>query len=81
MHRGPHNAAVGGSTLPITTIQSITYEVSVETVQNQWGVELGKVLAKRTIPELESAGESQVRHESSTNALNRRYPRLRIVRS
>jgi glucose-6-phosphate isomerase len=44
---------------------------------DQWGVELGKVLAERTIPELESAGEPQLRHDSSTNALIRRYRRLK----
>jgi glucose-6-phosphate isomerase len=40
---------------------------------DQWGVELGKVLAKAIIPELESAEEPQLRHDSSTNALIRRY--------
>jgi glucose-6-phosphate isomerase len=36
---------------------------------DQWGVELGKVLAQRIIPELENAGEPQLKHDSSTNAL------------
>jgi len=40
---------------------------------DQWGVELGKVLAQRIIPELESAGDPQLTHDSSTNALIRRY--------
>jgi glucose-6-phosphate isomerase len=40
---------------------------------DQWGVELGKVLAGRIIPELESAGEPALHHDSSTNALIRRY--------
>ncbi|WP_319408372.1 glucose-6-phosphate isomerase [uncultured Desulfosarcina sp.] len=44
---------------------------------DQWGVELGKVLAQRTIPELEGAGEPQLAHDSSTNALIRRYRRLK----
>jgi glucose-6-phosphate isomerase len=44
---------------------------------DQWGVELGKVLAERTIPELESAGQPQLKHDSSTNALIRRYRRLK----
>ncbi|MCI0339314.1 MAG: glucose-6-phosphate isomerase [Acidobacteria bacterium] len=44
---------------------------------DQWGVELGKVLAKQIIPELESASEPQPRHDSSTNALIRRYRMLR----
>jgi glucose-6-phosphate isomerase len=40
---------------------------------DQWGVELGKVLAGRIMPELESAGEPPLQHDSSTNALIRRY--------
>jgi glucose-6-phosphate isomerase len=40
---------------------------------DQWGVELGKVLAMRIIPELESETEPQLAHDSSTNALIRRY--------
>jgi glucose-6-phosphate isomerase len=44
---------------------------------DQWGVELGKVLAKRIIPELESAGEPDLQHDSSTNTLIRRYRRMR----
>src|SRR5438477_4445248 len=44
---------------------------------DQWGVELGKVLAKRIIPELTAAGEPDLAHDSSTNALIRRYRRLR----
>ena len=44
---------------------------------DQWGVELGKVLAKRIIPELESATEPELAHDSSTNALIRRYRALR----
>jgi glucose-6-phosphate isomerase len=44
---------------------------------DQWGVELGKVLAKRIIPELESTGEPALSHDSSTNALIRRYRALK----
>jgi glucose-6-phosphate isomerase len=44
---------------------------------DQWGVELGKVLAKRIIPELESGDEPDLRHDSSTNALIRRYRAMR----
>jgi glucose-6-phosphate isomerase len=44
---------------------------------DQWGVELGKALALRTIVELESATEPELGHDSSTNALIRRYRRLR----
>jgi glucose-6-phosphate isomerase len=40
---------------------------------DQWGVELGKVLAKRIAPELESDSEPELTHDSSTNALIRRY--------
>jgi len=40
---------------------------------DQWGVELGKVLAQRIIPELESKGEPMLAHDSSTNCLIRRY--------
>jgi glucose-6-phosphate isomerase len=40
---------------------------------DQWGVELGKVLATRIIPELESADEPPLAHDSSTNTLIRRY--------
>jgi glucose-6-phosphate isomerase len=48
---------------------------------DQWGVELGKVLANRIIPELESAGEPKLTHDSSTNALIRRYRQLRGQKS
>jgi glucose-6-phosphate isomerase len=40
---------------------------------DQWGVELGKVLAKAIIPELTAEAEPELRHDSSTNALIRRY--------
>ena len=48
---------------------------------DQWGVELGKVLAQRIVPELESATEPELGHDSSTNALIRRYRKHREVRS
>jgi glucose-6-phosphate isomerase len=44
---------------------------------DQWGVELGKVLANRIIPELESAAEPQLAHDSSTNTLIQRYRKQR----
>jgi glucose-6-phosphate isomerase len=44
---------------------------------DQWGVELGKVLAQRIIPELESKAEPELRHDSSTNTLIRRYRKLK----
>jgi glucose-6-phosphate isomerase len=40
---------------------------------DQWGVELGKALAKAIIPELQAKAEPNLRHDSSTNALIRRY--------
>jgi glucose-6-phosphate isomerase len=44
---------------------------------DQWGVELGKVLAQQIIPELTSAAEPSLTHDSSTNALIRRYRSLK----
>ena len=44
---------------------------------DQWGVELGKILATRIIPELESVKDPRLKHDSSTNALIRRYRRLK----
>ena len=44
---------------------------------DQWGVELGKVLAKQIIGEL-SSGEEALKHDSSTNALIRRYRKLKL---
>jgi glucose-6-phosphate isomerase len=44
---------------------------------DQWGVELGKMLAKQTIPELASRAEPALNHDSSTNALIRRYRELK----
>jgi glucose-6-phosphate isomerase len=48
---------------------------------DQWGVELGKVLAKRIIPELGAAQEPALEHDSSTNALIRRYRKLKGMSS
>ena len=44
---------------------------------DQWGVELGKVLAQRIIPELDGREEPPLNHDSSTNALIRRYRKAR----
>ncbi len=44
---------------------------------DQWGVELGKVLAQRIIPELESQAEPKLEHDSSTNNLIRHYRRVK----
>jgi glucose-6-phosphate isomerase len=48
---------------------------------DQWGVELGKVLAQRIVPELEGTAASQVKHDSSTSRLIERYRRLRVAQS
>ena len=44
---------------------------------DQWGVELGKVLANRIVPELRTSSDPELSHDSSTNALIRRYRRLK----
>jgi glucose-6-phosphate isomerase len=44
---------------------------------DQWGVELGKTMAKQIIPELTASSEPELAHDSSTNALIRRYRSLR----
>jgi glucose-6-phosphate isomerase len=44
---------------------------------DQWGVELGKVLAQRIIPELTSRDEPKLSHDSSTNALISRYRKFK----
>ncbi len=44
---------------------------------DQWGVELGKVLAKRIIPELQATDDGDLTHDSSTNALIRRFRDMR----
>jgi glucose-6-phosphate isomerase len=46
---------------------------------DQWGVELGKVLAQRIIPEIESKAEPNLNHDSSTNNLIRRYRKLKAA--
>jgi glucose-6-phosphate isomerase len=80
----PSNTILAGQLTPATlgTLVAL-YEHSVFTqgvVWNidsfdQWGVELGKVLAQRIIPELESRTEPVLAHDSSTNNLIRRYRR------
>jgi glucose-6-phosphate isomerase len=47
---------------------------------DQWGVELGKVLAQRIIPELEERAEPKLAHDSSTNTLIRRYRKLKAAK-
>jgi glucose-6-phosphate isomerase len=48
---------------------------------DQWGVELGKVLAEQTATELAGADDATPRHDSSTRALIERYRQLRAVRA
>ena len=47
---------------------------------DQWGVELGKVLAKNIIPELQAAAEPALKHDSSTTAMIRRYRKHRVTK-
>src|SRR5262245_14112761 len=54
--------------------QSVIWDINAF---DQWGVELGKVLAQRIVPELIDAREPTLEHDSSTNALIRRYRRLK----
>ena len=44
---------------------------------DQWGVELGKVLAQRIVPELEAVATPELKHDGSTNALIARYRTMR----
>jgi glucose-6-phosphate isomerase len=53
-----------------TFVQSVIWNIDAF---DQWGVELGKVLAQKIIPELDTAAEPPLAHDSSTNALIRRY--------
>ena len=48
---------------------------------DQWGVELGKALAQRIVPELESAEAPKLAHDNSTNALIRRYRKAKGLRA
>ena len=48
---------------------------------DQWGVELGKVLAKRIVPELVNGAAANLDHDSSTNTLIRRLKRARTERA
>ncbi len=48
---------------------------------DQWGVELGKKLAQRIVPELEGATTAELTHDSSTNALIRRYRKMKETTS
>ena len=69
------NIGIGGSEHSVFTQGTIWNIDSFD----QWGVELGKVLAQRIIPELESKAEPKLGHDSSTNNLIRRYRRLKEI--
>jgi glucose-6-phosphate isomerase len=58
----------------IVFVQGVIWEVDSF---DQWGVELGKVLAQQIIPELTSQAEPDLAHDSSTNALIRKYRSLK----
>ena len=82
----PSNVLMAEKLTPATLGRLISlYEMSVFTQGviwninsfDQWGVELGKALAQRIIPELESAGEPDLKHDSSTNSLIRRYRKMK----
>ncbi len=82
----PSNTILAGVVDPATLGRLVAlYEHSVFTQGaiwdinpfDQWGVELGKVLAQRIVPELESAAPPALDHDSSTNALITRYREMR----
>jgi glucose-6-phosphate isomerase len=82
----PSNTLLAGRLTPATLGKLVAlYEHSVFTQGviwnidsfDQWGVELGKVLAQRIIPELESKAEPELKHDISTNSLIRRYRKLK----
>ncbi len=55
-------------------VQSVIWNIDAF---DQWGVELGKVLAKNIIPELDATNSVDLKHDSSTNELIRRYRKLK----
>jgi glucose-6-phosphate isomerase len=82
----PSNVILAEKLTPATLGRLVSlYEMSVFTQGviwninsfDQWGVELGKVLAQKIIPELESATEPDLHHDSGTNSLIRRYRRMK----
>jgi glucose-6-phosphate isomerase len=82
----PSNTIIAGRLTPAALGRLVAlYEHSIFTQGaiwqidsfDQWGVELGKVLAQRIVPELEDATEPALDHDSSTNDLIRRYRRIK----
>ena len=70
---------MGGQRLPCPEAKAVQHgsHSSTRGSFDQWGVELGKVLATKIIPELEASAEPKLEHDSSTNALIRRCRQLR----
>jgi len=84
----PSNVLMAEKLTPATLGRLVSfYEMSVFTQSvlwninpfDQWGVELGKALAQSIIPELEAAGEPDLKHDSSTNSLIRRYRKMKEI--
>jgi glucose-6-phosphate isomerase len=61
---------------PSSTNDWTNTEININSF-DQWGVELGKVLAPKIIPELESPTDPALHHDSGTNALIRRYRKMK----
>jgi glucose-6-phosphate isomerase len=59
-------------------VQSVIWQINAF---DQWGVELGKVLAQRIVPELMNTDDPELQHDSSTNALIQRYRQQRDAAS
>ena len=84
----PSNVLMAEKLTPATLGRLVSfYEMSVFTQGviwninsfDQWGVELGKALAQRIIPELEAPTDTELKHDSSTNSLIRRYRKMKAV--
>ena len=84
----PSNVLIAEKLTPATLGRLVSfYEMSVFTQSvlwninpfDQWGVELGKALAQSIIPELEATGEPDLKHDSSTNSLIRRYRKMKAL--
>ena len=82
----PTNSIMAGMLTPETLGQLVAlyeHKIFVQGVIwdiysfDQWGVELGKVLANKILPELKAASEPDLKHDASTNALIRRYRKMK----
>ena len=67
--------AVSGRVVEVTATARVFTQGAIWQIDSfdQWGVELGKALAARIISELETGAKGQLKHDSSTNTLIRRY--------